>query len=108
MSSIRKNERGFSAVESILVVVIVVAIVFVGWYVDKHRTKSTSKPVAVTNASQKSSGNQSSTPLPSGTSNSDLQSDLTNVTTTSNQSNQDISTSNSSLNDQSTMTTVPQ
>lgn len=108
MSSIRNNERGFSIVESLLVLIIVVAIVFVGWYVDKHQTKSSNKPVAVTNTAQKSSSNQVSTPLPSGTSNSDLQSDLSNVTNTSSQSNQDISTSSSSLNDQSTMTTVPQ
>jgi uncharacterized protein (UPF0333 family) len=104
MTSVKKNEHGVGLVEGVLIVVIIAAIGFVGWYVYKHRS-TTTKPVASTTASSTTS---SPAPLPSGTSNAALQSDLSNVTNTSNQSAQDMSATNNSLNDQSTMTSVPQ
>lgn len=104
MTSIAKHERGFSIVETSLLVIVIAAIGVVGWYVYSHRSKS-NPAIPSTGASTISS---TSSQLSSGTSNADLQSDLNNVTSSSNQTNQDISASNSSLNDQSTFTSVPQ
>jgi hypothetical protein len=108
MTSLRKNERGFSPVEIVVSIVIIAAIVSVGWYVHKHR-EATTAPVAAKSATTATTTQESSAaPLPSGTSNSELQSDLSNVSNTSSQSNAELNTANSSINDQSTMTTVPQ
>ena len=106
MISIRKHERGSGAIEALIIVIILVAIGGTGWYVYKHRTPSQS--LATTSASSASPTASVSTPLPAGDSNSALQSDLSNITNTSAQGNQDVSSSTNSLNDQSTMTSVPQ
>ncbi len=103
MISLHKNERGSGAIEGLVIIIILVAIGGTGWYVYKHRTSS--QPVATTSASSPASV---TTPLSAGNSNSALQSDLSNITNTSAQSSQDESASTNSLNDQSTMTSVPQ
>lgn len=109
MTSLKKNQRGFSALEGILLVLVIAAIGFVGWYVYKNRATS-STPAATTSsiASTKQETAVVNTPLPSGSSNSDLSSDLSNISSTSTQSNNDINAVNSGLNDQSSMTSVPQ
>jgi len=105
MISLNKNQRGAGAIEGLLIVIILVAIGGTGWYVYKHRTSS--QPVATTGSNSSPAGGVS-TPLPAGNSNQALQSDLSNITNTSNQGSSDVTSSNSSLNDQSSMTSVPQ
>jgi len=106
MISLHKNERGSGAIEGLLIVIILVAIGGTGWYVYKHRTPS--QAVATTSANSASSPASVTAPLAAGNSNSALQSDLSNITNTSAQGSQDESSSTNSLNDQSTMTSVPQ
>jgi Tfp pilus assembly protein PilV len=110
MRSLSKNQRGFSIVETTLLVVVVVAIGVVGWYVYSHRNKTVATtPASSTSTTTDTTATSPTTkPLASGTSNSDLQSDLSNVTNSSNQSNSDLTTTNNGLNDQSTFTSVPQ
>jgi uncharacterized protein (UPF0333 family) len=108
MISTRKDERGSGAIEALFIVIILVAIGGTGWYVYKHRSES--KPVATISSNGSNSANQASVsaPLPGGSSNTALQSDLSNITNTSAQGNSDVTSSSSSLNDQSSMTSVPQ
>jgi hypothetical protein len=103
MASLKNNQRGFSPVEGVLIVLVVVAIAFVGWYVYKNH-KST--PLATSTADHTVSGSPSSS-LSSGSSNADLSNDLNTINGSSSQNNQDLTNVNNSLNDQSTMTSVP-
>ena len=106
MISLHKHERGFSVIEGTLVIVIIAAIGTVGWYIHMRNANNTTTPVVAASSTQTPA---TSTSLPtSGTTNNDLQSDLSNITSTNAQGSQDLSSANTSLNDQSTMTSVPQ
>lgn len=116
MTSTKDDQRGFSAIETALVVVIVALIGFVGWYVYHSKQKSDDALNAAASTSQnaspafkkstKAAGSTSTTS--SSASTSSLQTDLNSATSSSNAGSQDLSNTNNSLNDQSTLTTVPQ
>lgn len=111
MRKIGKSQAGFSAVEVVLLIVIVGVIGFVGWYVyhAKQNSDTVLNSAAHTSASSTKSKTTGSTATPApGTDNQSLQTDLNGLTTSNNQSNADLGSSNSSLNDQSTFTAVPQ
>jgi flagellin-like protein len=113
MSSVKQDERGFSPVESVLVVVMVAIIGLIGWYVyhSKQNTNKALDAATSTNsgASPRFADNSKKTTANSGdTSNASLQNDLNSVTSASNQGSKDILASNDSLNDKSTLTSVPQ
>ena len=55
MRKLQKNENGFSAVEIVLVLVIIVLIGAVGWLVYKDNHKNTTTSAKSTSASTKSS-----------------------------------------------------
>jgi hypothetical protein len=108
MSKIRHNQRGFSAVESLLVIVAVAIIGFVGWYVF-HAKQTTDKNLGSSGSSQAGSGKSAaSTKTTASTDNQSLQNDLGGVSSASNQTTKDLNTSSSGLNDSSTFTSVPQ
>ncbi len=106
--SIKPNERGFSTVETALLVVVVASIGLIGWYV-YHVRQTTNKSYNAANSSsvQPNFGTKKSVAT-GDTSNTSLQSDLQSATSAANQGNKDMSTANGSLNDQSTLTSVPQ
>lgn len=52
MSKITNNEKGFSAVEGLLILVIVAVVGFVGWYVNNTNKKTNSTYNATTQSSQ--------------------------------------------------------
>lgn len=108
MSTKQPDERGFSAIETVLVVVIVAAIGLVGWYVYRAR-QNTNKTYNAINSSSTSPGFATKKSVATGsTSNASLQSSLQDATSAANKGNQDMSGANNSLNDQSTLTSVPQ
>jgi len=106
MSTNQPDESGFSAVESILLVVIVAAVGLIGWYI-YHTRQNTNN---LYNASSSASPNfGSKKAVATGdTSNAALQSGLQDATSAANKGSQDMSGANASLNDQSTLTSVPQ
>lgn len=112
MTSIKRNERGFSPVELGLTVVIVAMIGFVGWYVYHVRQVSNQSLNAAArisnNAGPRFANNSKQTAVSGSTSNASLQQDLISATSASNLGSQDLASANSSLNDQSTLTSVPQ
>jgi predicted negative regulator of RcsB-dependent stress response len=106
MTNNQADENGFSAVESILVLVIVAAIGLLGWYV-YHVRQNTNGLYNATNSTSPNFGSKKA--IATGdTSNSALVSTLQDATASANKGNQDMSTANGSLNDKSTLTTVPQ
>jgi uncharacterized protein HemX len=114
MSDLKQDERGFGHLEAILVVVIVAVIGFVGWYV-YHAKQNTDKSLDAANSTSNNTGprftskSQKAASSNSGdTSNASLQSDLQSASGSTTQSSKDLAASNNSLNDTSTMTTVPQ
>lgn len=111
MTSIKHNERGFSPVELGLTVVIVVLIGFVGWYVYHVRQTSSKSLDAAASTSANASprfASNSKAAASGDTSNASLQKDLSGATSASNSGSQDLSSTNNSLNDSSTLTSVPQ
>lgn len=99
----RKRKRdgdGFALAETLLVLVIIALIGFVGWFVirAKHNTDKTLD----TGSSQASSGKSGG-----GSDNQSLQDDLSDINSANNQITKDLNTSNSGLNDSSTFTTLP-
>jgi cytoskeletal protein RodZ len=101
MSKRKQGASGFAAAETLLVLVIVVMIGFVGWFVvrakqDANKTLDTSSSQAARN-SGKTGGNDSQS----------LQDDLSNINSANNQTTLDFNTSNNSLNDSSTFTSLP-
>jgi predicted negative regulator of RcsB-dependent stress response len=114
MSDIKKDERGFSPIETILVLVIVAVIGFVGWFV-YHAKQTTDKSLNAANTTSNNAGPKFTTKKQAaassntgGTSNANLQSDLQTASSSANQGSKDLSAANSSLSDQSTLTSVPQ
>lgn len=113
MSSTKRDERGFSHIETVLVVAIVAVIGFVGWYV-YHANQNTNKTLGAANSTSNGAGpnfnnNSKQSSANSGaTSNASLQAGLSSAASAGNQGSKDISTANDSLDDQSTMTSVPQ
>jgi hypothetical protein len=115
MSKHIRSQQGFSGIETVLMIAIVAIIVFVGWFVYHSEQKSTDTLNGATETSNSvgpkfssSKAQPTASTASSGTSKSDLQSDLNGVSSASSQSNTDLSNTSSSLNDQSTFTTVPQ
>lgn len=112
MVSIKRNQRGSGQLEILLLVVIVAAIAGVGWYV--YNTKQTSDKslnaaASTNNNTSPSFANNSKGSSGSGdTSNASLQADQKSATSSADQYNKDISSTNSSLGDQSSLTSVPQ
>jgi uncharacterized protein HemX len=111
MASTHKNQRGFSTVEGVLVVVALALIGFVGWYV--YHTKQTSDKALNAAASTSNNagprfGSAKTATATGSTSNSSLQSNLNSVNNNVTTSNHSLDSSDSSLNDQSTFTAVPQ
>ena len=111
MISIKRDERGTGHLEMALLVVIVAIIGFVGWFV-YHAKQNADQTLNTASASATSAGphfaKTKSTTASASTNNASLQSDLQAATSAANQGNKDISTTNSSLADQSTLTSVPQ
>ena len=102
------DERGFSSVETILVVVVIAAVGLIGWYV-YHVRQSTNNTYNAINSSSASPNYSTKKNIATGdTSNAALQSGLQDATSAANKGNQDMSTANGSLNDKSTLTAVPQ
>ncbi len=113
MSEIKKDERGFSPVETVLVIVIVAIIGFVGWFV-YHAKQNTDKSLNAANTTSNNAGPQFTTSKQAtasnagDTSNASLQSDLQGASSSANQGSKDLTATNDSLNDKSTLTSVPQ
>lgn len=108
MSLRATDERGFSHVETILVVVIVAAIGLIGWYVYRARQSTNNTYNAINSSSAGPNFGTKKNVATGDTSNASLTSGLQAATTAANRGNQDMSTANGSLNDQSTLTSVPQ
>lgn len=108
MVSIKRDERGIAHLETALVIVIVAIIGFVGWYV-YHTKQNSDKALNTSNSAGPRFTYQKTSTAPSGsTSNASLQTDQQGAASSANQGSKDLSASNDSLNDQSTMTSVPQ
>ncbi len=109
MTRKRIANEGFGALEGILIVVIVAAVIFVGWYIWNARN-NTNKVLSTVNSSSSNVSKPSTQAgnSPGSKDNVALQSDLNSIGSSSTASNQDLNNSSSSLNDQSTFTTVPQ
>ena len=108
MIRVQSEQSGFSAVEAVLVVVIVGVIGFIGWYVFAAQNK-TSQILSGNGAQQvaQSSGGASGN-TPGASDNAALQSQLNSITSSSGQSNQDLTGATNAINDKSTFTAVPQ
>jgi nicotinamide riboside transporter PnuC len=52
MGKLSKNQRGYSAVEALLILVALALVAFVGWYVH-HATTQTNKTYSISESSQK-------------------------------------------------------
>ena len=98
-------ERG-DAVMGILIIVLVVAIGAGSWFV-MHRHHSTTASTAHTAATTSAPASSTTTPLTAGTDNASLQTDLTNINSTMQQSSQDSTSANSAINDQQNEISVP-
>jgi hypothetical protein len=114
MVSIKRDEHGIGHIESLLVVVIVAIIGFTGWYV-YHTKQNSDKALNAAASTSNNAGPRftkkatSSSPAASGsTSNASLQTDQQSAASSANQGSKDLSASNDSLNDKSTLTSVPQ
>jgi len=108
MSTKPTDERGFSAVETLLVVVAIAAVGLIGWYVYHVRqTTNSTYNAASSNGAGPAFGSKKNVAT-GDTSNTALQSDLQSATSAANKGNQDMSSANGSLNDKSTLTSVPQ
>jgi uncharacterized protein HemX len=110
MSSVKQDESGFSPVESLLVIVIVAILGFVGWYV-YHAQQTANKSLNATASSTTphfAKDTKTAVATGSDTSNANLQSDLGGVSSANGNANKDMSTTNNSLSDKSTLTSVPQ
>lgn len=94
-----KTQRGFAAIEAVLLVVIVAIIAFIGWYVYhvKHTTDKLLTPTSSTSA--KSTDN--------GTDTSGLQSDLNSINNSLKQTSNDSVSADNALNDQQSQINVP-
>ena len=111
MASHPKNQRGFSTVEGVLVVIVVAVIGFVGWYVYHTKQNSDTALNAATTTSNNAGprfGSTSQAGNSGSTSDQNLQADLNSTNTDVTHSDQSLNTANTSLNDQSTFTSVPQ
>jgi Tfp pilus assembly major pilin PilA len=107
MTNNQTDEAGFSAIETVLVVVIVAAVGLIGWYV-YHARQNTNNLYNATNSSTNPNFGTKKALATGDTSNAALQTDLQDATSTANKGNQDMSSANGSLNDKSTLTSVPQ
>ncbi|HZL07568.1 MAG TPA: hypothetical protein VFC50_00030 [Candidatus Dormibacteraeota bacterium] len=114
MSDTKQDERGFSPIETILVIVIVAVIGFVGWFV-YHAKQTTDKSLNAANTTSNNAGPKFTTKKQAAassntgdTSNASLQSDLQTASSNASQGSKDLSAANTSLSDQSTLTSVPQ
>ena len=108
MSISHQDEHGFSHIETVLVVVIVAAIGLIGWYVYQARQNTNKSYNAINSSSASPNFGTKKTVATGDTSNSGLQSSLQDATSAANQGNKDMAAANNGLNDQSTLTSVPQ
>lgn|SRR6185312_10195832 len=95
MGHMTKDQRGFSSLVELLVVVIVAVIALAGWYVFHTR-----------HTDQKDSGG-SSQMTGNGTDNQSLQNDVNSIDSSDNQGSKDLNAASGSLNDNSTFTSLP-
>lgn len=104
MSTIRRDQTGFGAVETLLVIIFIVAIGALSWYVlhVKHATDKNLTAGSSQTGASKAGGSSG------GTDDQSLQSDLSSLEGTNNQSNKDLSSASSGLSDNSTFTSLPQ
>lgn len=107
MRKIQPDQSGFSAVETVLVLVILVIIGFVGWYV-VHTKHNTDKDLGIRGSSTQAGSNTAGQKTATGTDNQSLQSDLGGIDSANNQTTKDLNSSNNGLSDSSTFTSVPQ
>jgi uncharacterized protein HemX len=106
----KRNERGFAHLEIVLLIIIAAIIGGVGWYV-YHTKQNTDKTLNAASTTSNNAGPRfakTATPSSAAASNDSLQSDQQSAASAANQGSKDLSSSNDSLNDKSTMTTVPQ
>lgn len=112
MIATKRDERGVGHVEIVLLVVVVALIGFVGWFVyhAKQNADQTLNAASTTSTSAQPNfaKNKNATSTTASTSNTSLQSDLQDATSAANQGNKDMSSTNTSLSDQSTFTSIPQ
>lgn len=114
MTKIKLQQVGFSVVESVLIVVIVAMIGFVGWYVFNAQKKTNTVLNTVTTptntSSQAATTSKSATTSnsPGASDNAALEANLNSITSSSAQSNQDLNSATIAINDKSTFTSVPQ
>ncbi len=94
---------GFAILETVLVLVIIAMIGFVGWFVIRAK-HNTDKTLSTATAQTVSAGPAASS---GGTDNQSLQSDLNGINNANDQAAKDLNTSNSGLNDSSTFTALP-
>jgi hypothetical protein len=106
------KQAGFSAVEAILLIVIVGSIAGIGYYVyhtsqktsDTYNSSTEVSNTTTAKVKAKPVTTTASTPATTSTDTQDLQSSLNDATNSSNQGNQDLSASTTSLGDTSTYT----
>ena len=108
------KEHGFSTIETGLMVVIAIVIIGVGYlvYHEHHKIRTTNNATALqplttsSKSSGSSTGSTASNNALSGSSdnNANLEQDLNSVNAANNQDNQNLSSANGGLNDQSTFT----
>lgn len=104
MGKRKHDENGFSAVEGLLILLIIGIIGFVGWYVMRAKNDTDNNLGAAANSSQ-TAGNSGKSG--NGTDNQSLENNLNGINTSSNQTTKDLSASDSSLHDNSTFTSLP-
>lgn len=97
----RKHDgNGFAAVETLLVIIFIAMVGFVGWYVFHTKQQADKNLQAAGNASQ--------TPVQAGDGgNQGLQQDLNGINTANNQTTKDLNAADNGLDDNSTFTSLP-
>ncbi len=117
MAKIKLQQSGFSAIEGVLIAVIVIIIGVVGWYVFSAQKKTntvlntgttTPSSQSAATATQTASKSTTTSNSPGASDNTTLESDLNGITSSSAQSNQDLNSATTAVNDKSTFTSVPQ
>lgn len=112
MYSTHKNQSGHTLLIALLGVVLVAAVVVVGWRVkndNKAANTANTPPTSNSTATTPNSTSNSSAAatIPAGTSNSDLNNDLSSINSSISQDNSNASAANTAINDQQNQITVP-
>lgn len=101
----KRSQQGFTIVEIIIVVVVLVALGLTGWLVHKKHSDKASSSSKDANSTVVNS--QSTSAVRAGTDNRSLQNDLTGITNSQNTAAQDGNQLNNALNDQQNEISVP-